>query len=74
MIIHYIININLQNGTKEYDMSYDYMMIEGERYDFPYGIGMEDFSYEWIWILSTNKISKFLIIIKFCFFIINIII
>ena len=47
MIIHYIININLQNGTKGYDMSFDYKMIEGERYDFTYGIGMEEF---FLWI------------------------
>ena len=38
---HYIVNIN--GITKEYDRPYHYMMIDGERYYFPYGIGMEEF-------------------------------
>ena len=31
--------------TEEYDLPYHYMMIDGERFDFPYGFGMKEFFY-----------------------------
>ena len=63
---HYIVNIN--GITKEYDTPYHYMMIDGERYDFPYGIGMENFFF-WMNMNSfQDKKVKFLIVSVFHFF------
>ena len=46
-IAHYSIKfIDRKTGetrTEEFDLPYHYMMIEGERFDFPYGFRMKDF-------------------------------
>ena len=44
---HYVINYvdpnTNQKATQEYDESYHYMMIDGERFEFPYGLTMRMF-------------------------------
>ena len=40
---YYYIFLRYKAGTKAYELPYRYMMIDGERFYFPYGIGMKEF-------------------------------
>ena len=40
---YYYIFLGYKAGTKAYELPYRYMMIDGERFYFPYGIGMKEF-------------------------------
>ena len=63
---HYTINTN--ETIKEYDMPYHYMMIDGERYDFPYGIGMKEFFLMNEYEFFPNQISRIPYCNSVCFF------